>query len=244
MSNAVRSASSPVRYHWMSARSAAASPGLAWGMARFQVVHDALQLVVVAAADAVHLFDEPPVALHETRVERIALDEARRGRPSSRRCTGCWRCRAGCRRRRPASCSSPSDRPTGRGRAAPVVARSAPGDSPGSRAGTRRAARPPRPRAADASASTGELQHELPRREVVVAARVDPEELRVAPHLAAPRRPAAPRRAAPASRGSRASRGRARSAGRSRCRGRRAPPDTGARSAPSGRRGRPAKPSA
>ena len=75
-SYARRSAASPVRYHVTSASSARA---IAWRRARLgrvEMFDDGADLRIVAAADAIHLFDEAARALHEPRVERIALLES------------------------------------------------------------------------------------------------------------------------------------------------------------------------
>ena len=63
MSKASRSASSPVWYQRMSALSAAASDGGAYGSARFEMADDRANLGVIAAADAIDLFDDAPSRL-------------------------------------------------------------------------------------------------------------------------------------------------------------------------------------
>ena len=58
-----------------------------------EVLDDRRDLGAVAAADAIDLFDDLAVLLHEARVERILLVERPRDPSSSGRRRGCWRWR-------------------------------------------------------------------------------------------------------------------------------------------------------
>ncbi len=116
---------------------------------------------------------------HEPRVERVALLEPLRGRPSSRPRTGCSRSPPGCRARRPASCSctigsTAGSKNSGSSRAEQGVERSRRRGAGSARRRSAAAARPRRERLGRAR------QHELARRQVVERAGVDPEQLRVA----------------------------------------------------------------
>ncbi len=76
MSYFARSASSPVRYHWMSARRALAIGSVANGIAASRWLTMPADLRAVAAVDLVDLLDELAVALHQPRVQAVLLDEA------------------------------------------------------------------------------------------------------------------------------------------------------------------------
>ena len=186
MSKAVRSASSPVRYHRTSAPSAAANAGVACGIAASMCRDDAGQFVAVAPAHAVHLFNEPAVPLHQARVERIALLEALEvgHRHAVIQVVGAVLQDVAAGRRRLAG-HHRVDRGVEEARRQAVrqlarrLARAGVEPRPGPRRGVGGVAERRRAQAHD----------ELPGGEVVVAAAVQPEELGVTPHLGA-RRPA------------------------------------------------------